>query len=255
MTRIHHLNCGTLQSPPNPKASCHCLLLEDDSGLALIDTGIGLLDVRHPLDRIGQALIDAAGFQFNEDETAFRQVQRLGLDPSSVRHVVLTHGDPDHTGGLADFPSAQVHVSTEEHPRISQGHWRYLPAHFEHGVNWKTHPKGSDEWFGLEARRVDLGFSSEVFLVPLFGHTLGHCGVAIRQGERWMLHVGDAYYLRVELERDDHPVSLLTAQRADDNARRLESLEQLRRLVRDHAGQVDLFGYHDFGEFSVPIRA
>jgi len=249
MTRIHHLNCGTLHSPPNPKASCHCLLLEDATGLALVDTGIGPLDVLHPLERVGQPLIDMAGFQFREDETAFWLVQQLGLDPASVRHVVLTHGDPDHTGGLADFPSAQVHISSEEHASISQGHWRYLPAHFEHGVNWKVHPKGSEEWFGLEARRVDLGFSSEVLLVPLFGHTLGHCGVAIRQGERWVLHAGDAYYLRVELERDDHPVSLLTAQWADDNARRLESLEQLRRLVRDHADQIDLFGYHDFSEF------
>ena len=45
-----------------------------------------------------------------------------------------------------------------------------------------------------------------------------------------MLHVGDAYYLRVETERDDHPVSRLTAQRADDDRRRLASLEEIRRL-------------------------
>ncbi|AMV28602.1 N-acyl homoserine lactonase AttM [Gemmata sp. SH-PL17] len=249
MTRIHHLNCGTLHAPPNPAASCHCLLLEDTNGLALVDTGIGLADVRKPLERIGQPLIDIAGFQFHEDQTAMRRVEELGFRPVDVKHIVVTHCDPDHTGGLADFPHATVHVAAEEQANVETGHWRYLPAHFAHGVRWRTHAPSSDVWFGLEARRLDLGFASEVLLVPLFGHTLGHCGVAVRQGERWLLHVGDAYYLRVELERDDHPVSALTTQRADDNAKRVASLEHLRRLARDHFRDIDMLGYHDFGEF------
>ncbi|HVL15236.1 MAG TPA: MBL fold metallo-hydrolase, partial [Gemmata sp.] len=89
-------------------------------------------------------------------------------------------------------------------------------------------------------------------LVPLFGHTLGHCGVAARAGDRWLLHAGDAYYLRVELDRDDHPVSALAAQRADDDATRRQSLDHLRRLARDHADRIDLVGYHDFTEFPPP---
>lgn len=67
-----------------------------------------------------------------------------------------------------------------------------------------------------------------------------------------MLHVGDAYYLRVELTTDDHPVSQIAAQRADDDAQRRASLERLRRLVRDHGDEVDLIGYHDLTE--LPAR-
>jgi hypothetical protein len=73
--------------------------------------------------------------------------------------------------------------------------------------------------------------------------------VAIRQGDRWLLHVGDAYYLRVELASDDHPISRLAAQRAQDDAGRRASLEQLRRLAREHQGEIELFGYHDVTEF------
>jgi glyoxylase-like metal-dependent hydrolase (beta-lactamase superfamily II) len=94
-------------------------------------------------------------------------------------------------------------------------------------------------------RPVELGFSSEVLLIPLFGHTLGHCGVAVRRGNRWLLHAGDAYYLRVELATDDHPVSHVASQRADDDAQRRASLEHLRRLVCDHGDEVDVIGYHD----------
>lgn len=249
MTTIHHINAGTLHAPPYPPAACHCLLLEDRTGLALVDTGIGLLDIARPLERIGRPLVDMAGFQFDEADSAVRHIENLGFRVADVAHVVLTHGDPDHTGGLADFPHARVHVAEEEHASILGGYPRYLPPHFAHGPWWQTYPPAARRWFGLEARPVALGFESEVLLIPLPGHTLGHCGVAVRQGDRWVLHVGDAYYLRVELTTDDHPVSALTAQRADDDARRRASLESLRRLARDHPAEIDLLGYHDFTEF------
>ena len=246
------MNCGTLVVPAYPTVVCHCLLLQDGEGLALIDTGIGLQDVRSPVERLGQSLIDLAGFQFHESDTAVRRIEAAGLSPEDVRHVVLTHGDPDHAGGLADFPNAQVHISEEELAHVSSGHWRYVPSQFNHGPSWKAYGRTNRQWFGLEARPVEVWLSSEVLLIPLFGHTLGHCGVAVRQEDRWLLHVGDAYYLRAELTMDDHPVSQIAAQRADDDAQRRASLEHLRRLMRDHADEVDVIGYHDLTELPAP---
>lgn len=247
--RIHHLNCGVLHLPPYPRASCHCLLLEADGKLALVDTGIGLADVADPLGRIGRELIDLAGFQFREEDAAARQIEQLGFSIADVTDVVLTHGDADHTGGLADFPSATIHASVEEYSQVGTGHWRYLPIHFAHGPRWMPYGASADRWFGLEARPVELQGGLEALLVPLFGHTLGHCGVAVRQGARWLLHVGDAYYLRGELTDDDHPAATLAAARADDDALRRGSLAELRRIIRDHSNEVDLIGYHDFTEF------
>ena len=248
VTSVHHINCGTLRVTGYPPVACHCLLLEDKKGLALVDTGIGLLDVRDPMGRLGQALIDMAGFQFNEPETAVRRIEQLGLQPEDVRHIVLTHGDPDHVGGLADFPQALVHVAAEELAQVQSGHGRYVPSQFEHKSHWQTYGASQRRWFGLEARPVDLNFSSEVLLIPLFGHTLGHCGVAIRQQNRWLLHVGDAYYLRAELTQDDHPVSAIAKQRADNDEWRRRSLSELRRLSRDHGDEIELCGYHDISE-------
>lgn len=94
MTGFRHLNCGWLHAPPHPKACCHCLLLEDPSGLALVDSGIGLEDVMHPDERLGRQLVDLAGFQFDEADTAVRQIERLGYAAADVRHIVLTHADP-----------------------------------------------------------------------------------------------------------------------------------------------------------------
>ncbi len=247
--KIHHLNCGVLHAPPNPAAACHCLLLESDGRLALIDTGIGLQDIARPLERIGQPAIEAAGFQFHERLTAARQIERLGFRVADVTDIVLTHADPDHSGGLADFPRAAIHVSTEEYTQVESGHGRYSAAQFAHRPRWVAHPQSTGKWFGAEARPLPALAGAEAFSIPLFGHTLGHCGAAVRNGDRWLLHVGDAYYLRVELTTDDHPVSALAAMRADDDAKRRESLALLRRIARDHAAEVELFGYHDFTEF------
>ena len=248
MTRIHHINCGTLVVASYPTVVCHCLLLQEGKRLALVDTGIGLQDVRSPIERLGQPLIDLAGFQFNESDTAVRRIEALGLAPDDVRHIILTHGDPDHVGGLADFPEAQVHISVEEHAQIAKGHWRYVPTQFAHSPSWRTCGPSTRKWFGFEARPLEVGFSSEVLMIPLFGHTVGHCGVAIEQKGRWLFHVGDAYYLRAELTTDDHPVSALATQRADDDEHRRSSLKRLRHLVRDHGDEVEVVGYHDLSE-------
>jgi glyoxylase-like metal-dependent hydrolase (beta-lactamase superfamily II) len=247
--KVHHLNCGLLHAPPNPRAACHCLLLEGKGRLALVDTGIGLEDIARQLERIGQATIEAAGFQFHKEMTAARQVERLGFKVTDVTDIVLTHGDPDHAGGLADFPHAAVHISVEELGRLESGHPRYSASQFAHQPRWVAHPRSTDRWLGAEAWPLPPLAEAEAFLVPLFGHTLGHCGVAIRSGGHWLLHVGDAYYLRVELSVEDHPVSLLAAARAEDDAMRRKSLATLRRVARDHGAEVEMFGYHDFTEF------
>jgi hypothetical protein len=60
--------------------------------------------------------------------------------------------------------------------------------------------------------------------------------------------VGDVYYRRTELTADEHPVSALAAQRADDDAQRHASLAELRRLFTDHADEIEMVGYHDISE-------
>ena len=47
-------------------------------------------------------------------EALRQELQRIPIDPASVTHLLLTHGDMDHTGGLDLFPDAQVHLSKDE---------------------------------------------------------------------------------------------------------------------------------------------
>jgi putative intracellular protease/amidase len=90
-----------------------------------------------------------------------------------------------------------------------------------------------------------LGLDSAVKLIPLFGHTHGHCGIAVQQGEKWLLHAADTYYRRVEYITDANPVSALSSHTADDNAQRIAAIAALRKLSEEHGDQVTFFSTHD----------
>ncbi len=123
--RVHHLDCATM-CPVGGRLydGCshgvfgrlvsHCLLLETSRGLVLVDTGIGLRDTLDPYPRLSRLYVDLLNVQLDPERTAVRQLRRLGFDPRDVRHVVLTHLDFDHAGGLEDFPQAAVHVLRRE---------------------------------------------------------------------------------------------------------------------------------------------
>ena len=50
MATIHHINCLKIISPlTGNEAIGHCLLIEEEKQLALVDTGTGLLDAQNPL--------------------------------------------------------------------------------------------------------------------------------------------------------------------------------------------------------------
>src|SRR5205085_204110 len=73
----------------------------------------------------------------------------------------------------------------------------YLPALWKHGPRWKQHSVRGEKWSCFDA--VQIADEPQVFLVTTFGHTRGHCSVAVRTGERWLLHCGDAYFSHGEV--------------------------------------------------------
>ncbi|MEU6538469.1 MBL fold metallo-hydrolase [Streptomyces sp. NPDC047000] len=195
--KVHHLNCGTLATPTAPLV-CHVLLVETGNGLALVDTGFGLADIADPVRRLGAArhLVRPV---LRAEETAVRQIERLGFRRDDVRHIVITHFDSDHIGGLADFPAATVHVTAAEalgalRPPTRRERARFRAAQWEHGPKLVEHGPGGESWRGFAAARELDAIAPGIVLLPLPGHTRGHAAVAVDTGTRWILHAGDAFY-------------------------------------------------------------
>ena len=88
----------------------------------------------------------------------------------------------------------------------------------------------------------------DILMIPLPGHTLGHCGIAVRTKEKWLLHAGDAYFFHGQLHaKPKMPLVLgLFQRRADmDRALRLQNQERLRTLKATHGDAVTIFNSHD----------
>jgi glyoxylase-like metal-dependent hydrolase (beta-lactamase superfamily II) len=273
--RVHHLNCGTdcpfggalfdgRSVGLTGRLVCHCLLIETDAhGLVLIDTGYGLRDVDHPHrpphPRITRTMRTMLNIKLREQETAIRQIEALGFSASDVRHIVLTHLDFDHAGGLEDFPHAAVHLLDKEYSAAAGPRTgfvprnRYRPSQFDEVRDWRRYGATGEPWFGFDAVRGLEGLPPEILLVPLPGHTWGHAGVAIRKADGWLLHAGDAYFYRGEMRQAKRHCTpgLRGYQTMMEVSRtlRMTNQERLRRLSVEKRDEIRILCAHDPVEF------
>jgi glyoxylase-like metal-dependent hydrolase (beta-lactamase superfamily II) len=237
----------------------HSLLVETDKeGLVIVDTGIGLDDVRSPMRRLGPGFVVATRPRLREEDTAVRQVERLGFAQGDVRHVVVTHLDVDHAGGIPDFPEAKIHVHRAEQaaalrPLSMNERQRYRKVHFAHNPKWELHDADGEKWFGFDAVRA---VADDVHMIPLPGHTRGHCAIAVKAppgaGVEWYLHCGDGYFFHTELDDPQTcPPGLKAFQSmiAQNDVVRRANAKRIRELHAKESARVRIFSAHCAHEF------
>lgn len=259
--KVHHLNCACIQrlTIHGRQLACHVLLIETPgSGLVLVDTGLGTADYADMPSRLGYMF--AYGYANPRRDpklAAIEQIKALGYQPSDVRHIVLTHMDLDHVGGLSDFPAARVHLHASElraamERKTFKARHRYMPAMWAHRPDFQPYSAEGEPWFGFEAVRELAGLPPEILLVPLFGHTLGHCGVAVQGEDGWLLHAGDAYFDPREVKGPARKcalkVGLFQFAVTTDRRMRFHNQDRLRRLTAEHP-EVKVFSAHNPFEF------
>jgi glyoxylase-like metal-dependent hydrolase (beta-lactamase superfamily II) len=235
----------------------HCLLIETErDGLVLVDTGFGTRDVagQTGVSQVFMRLIQPA---LDSRETALAQIEARGFRASDVRHIVITHLDLDHAGGLVDFPHAKVHLHAREHaavmanPRLRERQ-RYKAAQWAHGPYWELYREDGDTWRGLPAVTRLRGLDADVGLLPMHGHTRGHSAVIVRERDGWLVHAGDAYFHRAAIAGSGHqPIAFSLFERASqvDASARRASVAALRQL-RERNPDVRMFSAHDPAEYA-----
>lgn len=153
---------------------CHCLLLETDRGLVLVDTGYDLPDVRDPRSRLSGFFLRLMDPDFREEMTAVRQVDRRGCSANDVRHIVLTHLDFDHAGGLDDLPEARVHMMRTERDEAQRSVPGSIVNVFVRSSGaaasaGRSAPEGAASPGGFNCVRQSQGLPGDILLVPLTG--------------------------------------------------------------------------------------
>ena len=143
------------------------------------------------------------------EDDAVAQVAAQGISPDGIRWIVLSHLDPDHVGGLRDFPAARIHCSWQawEEARGRTG-WgaltrRILPDLFPEDLPGRLHvlPDPAGPTFGPLGPTLDLFGDGALRLVSLPGHAPGHLGGLVRTANHGeVLLCGDACWARGSLE-------------------------------------------------------
>lgn len=138
-----------------------------------------------------------------EDEVA-PQLRALGIDPTTLRYVILSHLHNDHVGGLDDVTNAEVLVHRLEWDRSLglMGRLRgYLPQYWPTGVKL-TLVDFTGPPVGPFRGSYDVAGDETLVLVPTPGHTKGHASLLVRGGESggWLL-AGDLAHTAAGVER------------------------------------------------------
>lgn len=232
----------------------HVLAIETESaGIVLVDTGIGEAARRDPIGWLGRPFVAVVRPDRSPHGSATTQLRDLGLDPSDVRHILVTHLDLDHAGGLADFPDSTVHVHGDELSAARSPSWRersrYRAIQWSHGPRWATYQRTGEAWFGFPAVHALDGLPEEILAIPLPGHTRGHSAIAVGGPDGWLLHAGDAYFDAHTVHPDVAPAPAAIARfeqvMAVDRARVADNHRRLAELAAARSAEVTVFSAHD----------
>jgi glyoxylase-like metal-dependent hydrolase (beta-lactamase superfamily II) len=115
------------------------------------------------------------------------QLQRDGVDPASISHVVLSHLHPDHVGGVSRFPDATFVLTeglgrTLATPRLREGVLRGLLPDWFPQASRRVLTRSDFapvEIAGVAVSAADLFGDGSYLVLDLPGHANGHVGAVI----------------------------------------------------------------------------
>jgi glyoxylase-like metal-dependent hydrolase (beta-lactamase superfamily II) len=175
----------------------YAFAIEHPEGVIVVDTGesAGTSDPAyfpswHPFYRFGLREWVAP------EEEIGPQLQELGIRPSDVRSVVLTHLHTDHAGGLHHFPHNEILVSRDDIEIASGRRGRLRGYPNNRWPRWFD-PTVIDlrpEPFGPFPESLPLTTAGDVTIVPVHGHTAGQIGVVVDDSDHSVFLAGDASY-------------------------------------------------------------
>jgi glyoxylase-like metal-dependent hydrolase (beta-lactamase superfamily II) len=210
-----------------PRLPIRAFAIEHPEGLIVVDTG----ESSHANDPGYQAwwhpfMRTCERRWVTPDEEVGPQLRALGHDPTSARHVVMTHMHGDHAGGLPHFPGVDIILTTTE-ASMAMGRTGqlngYLNSHYPAWFSPRTVTFQGEPWETFDAS-IPLTRDGTVRLIPTPGHTLGHMSVVVDRGDHLVLLCGDATYSDVTFGAGSVDGVAQSAAHHRDSTRRMREL-------------------------------
>jgi len=232
--RVWRLDCGTIQVndlnvfsdtdayPGQSKTLVDsCYLLRHGARYMLWDAGL-------PATLIGQPLSREGAMSATASVSIVDQLAKIGVKPSDVTLLGISHYHFDHIGQAASFPTAKLLIGKRDLDAISA-----KPA------DPRLQPEALAPWIEGDAPKEAVVGDRDVFgdgsvrMLALPGHTPDHRAllVTLRSGRRLML-TGDLYHFREQVAHQGVPD--FNTDRADT----LASMDRFQKLARNLKAEI-----------------
>ncbi|MCO5204308.1 MAG: MBL fold metallo-hydrolase [Anaerolineae bacterium] len=212
------------ETPDKLPATCSCLLVQSESQLILIDTGVGFL--------------------YSMEGRLVATMREKGFAPDDVDIVVLTHIHGDHIGGCINhngeltFSNARFVMGGDE--------WHYWTSQesLQDAPQWAADtaqqilPKLADRMRVIQGQNEIV---RGIELIPAPGHTIGHVAVSISSDGDQLLYLSDTALHPIHLEYPDWTASV-----DQIPEQTIETRKQLFELAVREKALVTLFHFMPF---------
>lgn len=200
--KLYRLDCGTINVSDlnvfsdtdqyvgeQKQLASSCYLIRYDDKVVLWDTGLPNSIAEKP-----EGVVNGV-FGLRVQNTLASQLDVLGLQPSDVTHVALSHLHFDHAGNTNMFENAQLIIQKAEldfvknNPKLAQKYFMD-PALISHFLESKKEDK-------IKAIEGDVDLFGDGILKTIFlpGHTPGHMALLINLEESGpLILAGDQWH-------------------------------------------------------------
>jgi glyoxylase-like metal-dependent hydrolase (beta-lactamase superfamily II) len=176
-----------------------CLLVDTGQHRVMIDTGAGNLGAH------AAEVFPSLDHSTSVTGLLLENMRAMGIEPSEIDTVIVTHAHPDHVGGTLDETGGLVFSNA--HYFISEEEWNFWTSDAATTkappIMVETARRNLDP---IEDRLTLVGATSEIVpgvrAIATFGHTPGHIALSITSEGEQLLHVSDAVLYPLHLE---HP--------------------------------------------------
>lgn len=197
--KLYVLDCGHVSAPDQSRwspginvgvpleLSDNCYLIHHAQGWFLWDTGLPDAIAASP-----DGVKTANGFLMKRSKTLAGQLQELGVKPSDLKAMAISHTHPDHIGNVELFPQVMLYVQKAEYEWPGEGGApRFNPGHPV------TKLEGDHDVFG----------DGTVMIISTPGHTPGHQSLLVRLPKTGVVVLsGDAVHFKDNWDHRRVPV-------------------------------------------------
>jgi N-acyl homoserine lactone hydrolase len=195
LARLYILNCGEgvagdisrwspgVNEGKSMDFADNCYLIKHAQGWLLWDTGVADAIAAMP---DGQKPADPRATHWKRPKTLGSQLERLGVRPSDIKYVAVSHSHPDHIGNVEMFPQTMLLVQKAEYEWPGANNVSRFKR--EHPV---TKLEGDKDVFG----------DGSVMILSTPGHTPGHQSLLVKLPKTGALLLsGDAVHFQSNWE-------------------------------------------------------